>query len=78
MMLKKKREEIAHQIYLTKSDIRKLLNVSVATANRIYSFADEIDNEMKYRVEPIKVRITSVSKVIGVSVESIKRQAGAN
>lgn len=73
----KGRTEIATQIYLTQSDIKKLLDVSPARAKRIYQFADSIDKNLKYRVEPRKVRITSVSEVIGISLNTIKKQAGA-
>lgn len=72
----KSREEIANQIYLNKADIRKLLGVSYNTAVRIYDYADKIDNELPFRIEPAKVRITSVAKVVNMSLETLKKQAG--
>ena len=73
----KGRTEIATQNYLTQTDIKKLLDVSQSSAKRIYQFADTIDQKMKYRVEPRKVRITSVAEVVGLSLNTLKKQAGA-
>ena len=73
----KSRNEIANQIYLSKADIKKLLEVAPATAKRVYEHADEIDKTMEYRIEPRKVRITSVAEVVGLSLNTLKRQAGA-
>ena len=76
----KNRNEIANQIYVSKADIKKLLEVAPTTARRIYGYANEIDNndeKMKYRIEPRKVRITSVAEVVGLSLNTLKRQAGA-
>lgn len=72
----KTRKEIASQLYLTKTDIRRLLGVGQATANRIYKLAERLDIEAlkDFRVEPTKVRITSVSKVTGISVNLMKKQ----
>lgn len=72
----KTRQQIATQLYLTKTDIQRLLGVSQYKARRIYDLADGIDaEELKYRIEPTKVRITSISKVTGISVNLIKKQA---
>lgn len=73
----KNRTEIANQTYLNQTDIKKLLDVAPATAKRIYGYANEIDKKMKYRIEPRKVRITSVAEVVGLSLNTLKRQAGA-
>ena len=76
----KSRTEIANQIYLSKADIKKLLKVAPAAAKRIYGYANEIDEndeEMKYRIEPRKVRITSVATVVGMRLDILKQQAGA-
>lgn len=54
----KTREEIANQIYLNKADIRKLLGVSYNTAVRIYEYANRMDNELPFRIEPAKVQFT--------------------
>ena len=72
----KTREEIANQIYLNKADIRKLLGVSYNTAVRIYEYTNRVDNELPFRIEPAKVRITSVAKVVNMSLETLKKQAG--
>lgn len=70
------RQQIANQLYLTKTDIQRLLGVSQQKAVRIYDLANQIDAEdLKYRVEPTKVRITSISKVTGISVNLMKKQA---
>ena len=76
MIRTKTRQQIANQLYLTKTDIQRLLGVSQYKARRIYDLADEIDaEELKYRIEPTKVRLTSVSKVTGLSLNLIKKQA---
>lgn len=72
----KSREEIANQIYLNKADIKKLLGISYNTAVRIYDYANKMDNELPFRIEPAKVRITSVAKVVNMSLETLKKQAG--
>lgn len=72
----KTRQQIASQLYLTKTDIQRLLGVSQYKARRIYDLADGIDaEELKYRIEPTKVRISSVSKATGISLNLIKKQA---
>lgn len=77
MMRVKTRKEIARQQYLNKRDIQRLLLVSQTKAVRIYNLAEKIDMEdlKEYRIEPTKVRITSVSKVTGISVNLMKKQA---
>ena len=76
MIPRKTRQQIANQLYLTKTDIQRLLGVSQQKAVRIYDLANQIDAEdLKYRVEPTKVRITSISKVTGISVNLMKKQA---
>lgn len=76
MIRVKTRQQIASQLYLTKTDIQRLLGVSQYKARRIYDLADEIDaEELKYRIEPTKVRISSVSKATGISLNLIKKQA---
>lgn len=76
MIPRKTRQQIANQLYLTKTDIQRLLCVSQQKAVRIYDLANQIDAEdLKYRIEPTKVRITSISKVTGISVNLMKKQA---
>ena len=76
MIRTKTRQQIANQLYLTKTDIQRLLGVSQYKARMIYDLANNIDTEeLKYRVEPTKVRLTSVSKVTGLSLNLIKKQA---
>lgn len=76
MIRMKTRQQIASQLYLTKTDIQRLLGVSQYKARRIYDLADGIDTEeLKYRIEPTKVRISSVSKATGISLNLIKKQA---
>lgn len=72
----KTRQELGTQNYLNQSDIKRLLDVSPSTAHRIFKFADEIDSKMRFRVEPRKVRITSVCEVVGISLNTLRKQAG--
>ena len=76
MQRTKTREEILAQPYLTKADIKKLLRVSQGKAVRIYRFAESIDKEFfkEFRIEPAKVRITSVCKVTGISFNMLAKQ----
>ena len=71
----KTRKEISQQCYLTKTDISKLLDVTFERAVRIFNYANGIDNSLQYRVEPLKVRITSVCKIVGFTLEEIQLQA---
>lgn len=76
MQKKKTKQEIALQPYLCINDIRHLLSVSYATAKRIYGYAKELDDaELKFCIEPTKVRMTSVCKVTGQSLKTIKTLA---
>lgn len=76
MIKNKTREEVSHQLYVTQSDIKKLFDCSVDTAKRIYTYADEeFDSKEKFRVEPKKVRLTSVCKVTGFSLATLQKQA---
>ena len=70
-------QDISNQAYLNIEDIRKLLQVGYAQAKKYYKFADEWDNEElgRYRVEGRKVRITSLCKVTGFSLNTLKKQA---
>ena len=75
---KKTREEIANQMFLNIADIKHLLDVSQQSAKRIYLLADEIDSDksnLPHRIEPAKVRITSVCKATGFTLETLKKQA---
>ena len=76
MQRKKTKDEISSQFYLCKRDIRNLFEIGDARTNRIYQLAEQIDiDELgEYRVEPLKVRMTSVCKVTGISLNMIKKQ----
>lgn len=66
-------------MYLNIADIKHLLDVSQQSAKRIYLLADEIDSDksnLPHRIEPAKVRITSIAKVVNMSLETLKKQAG--
>lgn len=71
---KKTREEVITQPYLNTSDISKLLSVTYPKAKRIYKAADQIDSEIKYRIEPTKVRMSSVMKVTGINFNLLLKQ----
>lgn len=69
------REQISGMMYLKQTDIRILLDCSAAAARRIYQIADRVDNEElgDYRIEPRKVRMTSVCKVTKTNLQTINR-----
>ena len=74
---KKTREEISNQFYLSKTDISTLFKIGDARTQKIYKLAEQIDNDDlgDYRIEPTKVRMTSVCKVTGISLNLLKQQA---
>ena len=69
------REELISKPYLSKTEIGRLLDVSWAKAERIFCLADKLDFEdlKDMRIEPTKVRITSVCKVIGMSINTLQK-----
>ena len=71
----KTRKEIASQSYLCVEDIRKLLDVSWPKAKKIYTYCRAIDDKdlKPYIVEPTKVRIKTVCKVIKMDINMIKK-----
>ena len=71
----KTRTEVANQAFLNQSDIAKLLDCSRPSAKRIYDYARQIDDEQKFIVEPVKVRITTVCKVVGLSLVTVQKIA---
>lgn len=76
MQRTKSREEILTQIYLTKTDIKRLLQISYGSSVRVYKAAEKLDIEQlrEFRIEPTKVRITSVCKVTGISFNMLEKQ----
>lgn len=75
MQVIRPREELAGELYLSKADIARLLKVPRSAATRIYDYANEIDSQMRFRIFPNRVKITSVCKVTGFTLETIRRQA---
>lgn len=75
MRRKYTRKEIASHAYLTKSDIKRLLECSYGDAVKVFNVADLIDNDElgAYRIEDQKVRITSVCKAIGIDMKHISQ-----
>lgn len=76
MQRTKTRQEIFNSHYLSKSDIRKLLDISEKKARKVYELAEEIDKEElgKYRIEDTKVRKKSVIKVYGIGAKDLERE----
>ncbi len=71
----KTREELLAQSYLNRSEISRLMGISYSAASKIFKLADSIDQEsLKYRVYDTKVRITSVCKVAGISLNTLQKQ----
>lgn len=79
MQRKKTREEISGQAFLNIADIQKLLLVSWASAKKIYTAADRVDEQAlgAYRIEAHKVRMSTVCDVAGVSLQTLQRQIKA-
>ncbi len=72
----KERRKVINQYYLNINDIRVLLGVSYKTAKRVYSKADELDEEKfkEYRVEPKKVSMKSVLKVNDLTMRNLREE----
>lgn len=68
-------EEMLRIGYLTIADIQRVFGISYYRARDVYKYAFEIDKgELKYHIFPDKVRMTSVCKVIGVSLNTLQKQ----
>ena len=63
------------KLYLNVSDIADNLGISWRKAKRVYDECDRIEREelAAFRIEPRKVRITTVCRVAHVSLSDIKR-----
>lgn len=65
--------------FCNKSDIRRIFQVSQSKADRIYSVADQIDDkELEWRIEPFKVRLTTVCKVTGINLNTLQKIKASN
>lgn len=71
----KTKERVLRQSYLNINDIAVLLGCSWRKAKQTYLIANEIDDEMRYRVEPHKVRLQTVLKVTGLNLNMLMKQA---
>ena len=60
--------------YLHKKQIEILFKVSREVAGRIYNQADMIDDQMKFRAYPNKVRMQTVLNVQELDYELLKAQ----
>lgn len=60
--------------YLNKKQIEILFKVSREVAGRIYNQADMIDDQMKFRAYPNKVRMQTVLNVQELDYELLKEQ----
>lgn len=60
--------------YLNKRQIEILFKVSREVAGRIYNQADMIDDQMKFRAYPNKVRMQTVLNVQELDYELLKEQ----
>lgn len=76
MQRKKSRTELLGTVYLNISEIAILLDVPKAVARKIYVKSQAIDREQlgDFWVYENKVRIGSVTKVSGISLQTLERQ----
>lgn len=68
------REELLNKPYLNRKDIESLFDVPRQVAERIYNQADMIDDQMKFRAYPNKVRMQTVLNVQELDYELLKAQ----
>ena len=71
----KTRQDLLSENYLNKKQIARLLSIPVPRARALYEKADEIDSQLRYRIEPNKVRMKTVLKIAGISFEELKKKA---
>lgn len=69
----KTRTELLNEAYLNIDQIKRLMKVSHQTAKAMFDCANEEDNKLPYRVEPKKVRTSSVLKVSGIKREDLEK-----
>lgn len=72
----KTKQSILEQFYLSQTDIRILLSIGYKQADKLYDLANSIDEKElgEYRIEPNKVRITTVCKVTGFTLNTLQKQ----
>lgn len=72
----KTKESIYKQYFLNIQDIQILFELSRPKAKQVFDYADELDQEkyQEYRIEPRKVSIDSICKVLKVSDKDIKKR----
>lgn len=78
MKKKKTRYETSQQVYLNVTDIADHLGITWRKAKRVYEVCDRIDavELASFRVEPKKVRITTVSEVTKLPLAQLKKADG--
>lgn len=76
MQRKKSRAELLSALYLNISEIAVLLDVPRPVARKIYVKSQAIDKEQlgDFWIYQNKVRIGSVAKVSGTSIQALERQ----
>lgn len=68
----KTREKIAIQFYLNTTDIAVLIGCNWRNAKRLFDEANKVDDEeLSFRVEPLKVRMQTVLKLAGISQKQL-------
>ncbi len=69
----KTRETVAQQFYLNTTDIMTLLGCSWRNAKRTFTKASQIDDEeLPFRVEPLKVRKQTVLRLAGITSKQLE------
>lgn len=70
----KTREKIATQFYLNTSDIKLLIGCGWYNAKRLFDEANKVDDEeLPFRVEPLKVRTQTVLKLAGIKQSQLDK-----
>lgn len=77
---KKTRAETVRQIDVNKADISRIFGGSHKKVSRLFEMASEIDDEElgRYRIDTSKVRLTTVCKIKGVTLNQLLRQSESN
>lgn len=73
------REDIANQLFVTKTDIKKLLNCRWEKASQLFEMVNEIDErEIPFRVHEDKVRTEIVLQKAGISQKTLIKLLQSN
>ena len=70
---RKSKEEITHKILVSETEVRQLFNDDRDYALMLFAMANQRDNEELKIRSPKKVRLTSVCKEAGITINELRQ-----